>query len=470
MNKSIMSAQQSNQRKETVPTQVSANDFAGHRSSDAGMIQAAVDLAAQRGVEAIIPRFNARTGQTVWTIDRSVLLPSDTTLVIDNAHLRMADGAVCQMFRNRNAGTPAGRTEAGTQRNIRIVGRSGALLDGGEPNGLNEFTMGKDGRPHVMENLTIYLHNVVGFAVENLRIRDQRWWAMAFMFCERGRIEKIEFELTRHRQDSRATWRNQDGIDLRVGCNNILIHDISGEVGDDMVALTALSVFEKDWLVAGRSTDIHHVMIHSIRGVTNMCALVRLLNHGRHRIYDIDIRDVMETSRPGIENKAQMAIRIGDYVPHYFGDDAAQCVLHGEIFNIHVENVHTRALTAIITTLTIKNFTARNIFLRDDAQHAWVCGDYHAQPGHIFIYLSERQNEVDANALVPGGARTVAENVRIENVFCSAKRTVSGEPKALIRFFNADLRNVLIENVCADGAVPRVCYEGQCSGSVAPGE
>ncbi len=451
---------------EALPNQVSANGFAQTCSTDAEMIQAAVDLAARQGIEAVIPRCNARTGKPLWVIDRSVLLPSDCTLVIDNAHLRMADGAICNMFRNRNACTPEGNTEAGTQRNIRIVGRGGSLLDGGEPNGLNEFTSGEDGRPHVMENLTIYMHNVVGFAVENLHIRDPRWWAMAFMFCEKGRIERIDFDLTRHRQDSHERWRNQDGIDLRVGCNNILIRDISGEVGDDMVALTALSGFEKGQMVEGRSTDIHHVMIHGIRGITNMCALVRLLNHSRHRTHDIDIRDVMEVSRPGLENKTQMAIRIGDYVWPYFQNDQSQCVRHGEIFNIHVENVHTRALTAIITSLTVRNFTARNIFLSEDAQSAWVCGDYYTAPGNIFIYLPERQGEVDAQYLTPGRARTTAENVRIENVFCSGRSTVAGEPKALFRFFNAEVRNVSIANVFHDGSVPLVCYEGDCSGEM----
>jgi len=446
------------------PSQISANDFADTCSTDGEMIQSAVDLAAQHGIEAVVPRFNARTGRAVWVIERSVLLPCETTLVIDNAHLRMADLAVCNMFRNRNAGTPEGNSEAGTQRGIRIIGRGGALLDGGEPNGLNEFTSGKDGRPHVTENLTLYMHNVIGFSVETLRIRDPRWWAMAFMFCESGRIERIEFELTRHRLDSHQRWRNQDGIDLRIGCSNILIRDISGEVGDDLIALTALSAFEKQRMVEGRSTDIHHVMIQSIRGVTNMCALVRLLNHSRHKIHDIQIRDVMEVSRPGIENKAQMAIRIGDGVRAYFLDDDAQCVEHGEIFNIHVENVHTRALTAISTSLTIKNFTARNIFLAHDAQHAWVCGDYYAVPGNIFIYLPERQSEVDANVLTPGRAHTVAENVRIENVFHSAESAGVGEPKALFRFFNAELKNVAIENVCSDRDVPLILYEGECSG------
>jgi len=448
-------------------TCICANCFK-EASNDSAMIQCAVDAAKHDGVKTVvIPELNARTGERFWTISQTVLLPSDITLVLEDAHLRMADGVICQMFRNSNAYTTLGNTQEGRQRNIRIIGRGDAVLDGGEPNGLSEFTSEKDEFPHISENLTIFLHNVEEFSIENIHIVDQRWWAIALMFCEHGRMEKIQFELTRHKIDSFTQWRNQDGIDLRVGCNNITIQAISGEVGDDLIALTALNGpnFELKECVEGCSTDIHDILIQDIRGITNMCAIIRLLNHFGHKIYNITMRDIVESSRPEIENKTQMAIRIGDTVTGYYRNDQANQIKHGEIFNIHIENLYTRAITAIITCGTIKNFTARNIHLLEDGQNVYMCGgfDVYRWP---FIFVPSRQNEIDEFYLSPNLVPTVAENVLIENVYYSAQSTVTEEPKALFSFFETDIRNVVIKNICNDSEIPIVKYMGTCKGTI----
>ena len=446
---------------------VSANDFAD-AADDSEMIQCAIDAAARSGIRtARVPSVNARTGASVWIIARTLLLPSHLTLVLDHAHLRMADGVVCQMMRNSNALVPEGNDPAGRQRGIRIVGIGDAVLDGGEPNGLSEFTSDKNGFPNVSENLTLYLHNVEDFVIENLRIVDQRWWAIALMYCEHGRIERIRFELTRHAIDSHAPWRNQDGIDLRVGCAHIAIREISGETGDDLIALTALKseYFEVRQHVAGLSTDIHDIVIEGVRGVTNMCALIRLLNHFGHRIYNIVIRDILEISRPGIENKTQMAIRIGDTCTAYYRNDPELRLRHGEIFNIHIENLFTRALTAIITCGSIKNLTARNIHLLEDGQQVYVCGgfDVNRQP---FIFLPSRQDEIDACRLLSSCYPTIAENVLIENVYVTASGAVSESAGARFRFCESELRNVVVRNVRAEGDGPLVEFSGNCMGKV----
>ena len=53
-----------------------------------------------------IPRFNARTERCVWTVFRSILLPGDMTVVIDNATLTMADDVYENFFRSANVWTP----------------------------------------------------------------------------------------------------------------------------------------------------------------------------------------------------------------------------------------------------------------------------------------------------------------------------------------------------------------------------
>ena len=94
-----------------------------------------------------------------FEINEAVQLPSDFTLVLDSCHLRMADGCYSQMFVNENYGTELGKTPAGTNRNINIIGRGEAILDGGKYNGLSEKTSGKDGRPHVSKNNLILFFN-----------------------------------------------------------------------------------------------------------------------------------------------------------------------------------------------------------------------------------------------------------------------------------------------------------------------
>lgn len=166
------------------------------------------------------------------------MIPSHTRVILDGCRLEMADGVYAQMFANSEAFTANGRRYEGEQTDIHIEGRGGAVIGGGKDNGLNEYTSCKNGMPHVSQNNLIYLHNVADFTITGLTVEDQRWWAMLLMYARRGEIRDIRFCLKDKKPD--GVWRNQDGIDLRVGCSDISIEDISGETGDDMIALTAL--------------------------------------------------------------------------------------------------------------------------------------------------------------------------------------------------------------------------------------
>ena len=162
------------------------------------------------------------------------------------------------------------RKPEGLQEGIVIRGVGNAVLDGGLHNGLREDTAGKDGMPMVFNNLTIYLHHVKDFRIEGLHIVDQRWWAIACVFCWDGVIENLHFAITDHsyRKSSplwaQHPWRNQDGVDLRIGCHDIQIRNLTGETCDDVVALTALGVpgsnrFEDKYRCDHLSPDIRKI-------------------------------------------------------------------------------------------------------------------------------------------------------------------------------------------------------------------
>jgi len=400
-------------------------------------IQRVVD--ASVGGEAVVP-----AGR--YEIAKAIALPSHTHLKIAGCHLRMKDGVFAQMF-----------SSVGTE-DVTVDGGGTAVLDGGEPNGLNEDTSRTGGFPHISQNLTFCFIGVKDVAVKNLEIRDHRWWAMMFTFCERGRVGGIRFRLTRHRIDQGKRLRNQDGIDIRVGCSDFVVEDISGETGDDVVAMTALGdKWVKDVYDAGvRSRDIHHVCIRRINAVSVGCSLVRLLAHYGQRIHDIDIRDVAEAGGPGETSPAQSAIRIGDRVPPYYGGKEENAQRFGDISDIFIDGVRTRACTAVQTDDGIRNLTVRNVTLDRDGGSVWIVGGYTMTPGP-FLYLPELESKVREQTFVRGYPSawnirrrdTVrCENVRFENITADSKPHFD---EALFRFSDAEFVDCSVSGVTANG-------------------
>lgn len=430
------------------------NDFEG--MSDSERIQKAVDNAVKTGRnKVVIPGYNTKRNSNKWIIDNTILLPSDITVVLDNCHLRMADDVICQMFCNKNAYTDIGNTQEGEQKNIFIKGMGNAVLDGGKENVLNEFTSQKSGNPCITQNLTIYLHNVSNFEIDNLKIKNQRWWAMEFMFARDGRIANLKFELEKQYINSYGTWRNQDGIDLRIGCSNIIIENISGETGDDTIALTALTMdngHESKQLVDGRDTDIHDVIIQNVRAFSHMCAIVRLLNQQGNKVYNIVMDNIIDISRPKMDSKVQMAIRIGEN-GYYDGIDAKK-VKHGETFNISISNLFTRAITAIHAEATVKNLHVSNVYVNFDGHHVFTCGGFELHD-HIFMYVPERWEEQKRKILHDKGPNSgiIAENVTIENIYYTANSGIDNYDPALCVFNAADARNIKIKNIYCDRKV-----------------
>ncbi|MBR4749191.1 MAG: hypothetical protein IK083_06445 [Abditibacteriota bacterium] len=439
---------------------VTPNDPEIKASSDSAAIQAAVDLAAEKGLgQVVVPRTNARTGKNVWDIEKCILLPSDMTVILDGCRLRMADGVFDNMFRNSLTYTPEGNTPEGTQRNIRLIGKNGAVLDGGLPNGLNEFTSEKNGLPSKFANLLIFLHNVEDFEVSGLECRDQRWYVFLAFFCRNGVIRDMHLRLTRHALDTHETWRNQDGIDISMGCSNILIQNIEGETGDDFIAICSMSTREeaKQWYVEGSELDVHDITVRDIRGITSMCALIRLLCHKGCKVYNISMSNIFEISRPGKEAQSQMCFRIGDDLPDYFRFSPEMRCKPGDMHDISIDNVFTRARTAINLCGCVKNLHARGIHVHSDGGPALWCG-FNAV-SDVFIYHPSRQAEYDAIRgpyPVPDSPRATLENIRVEDVYYTAD---GKHAPAVLCMSDSDMKNVIVENVNCDADIPLAWYK-----------
>jgi len=347
-------------------------------NNGAAFIQQQIDRAVADGIYQATISGN-------FEIEKTILLPSDFTLTLENCHLRMADNTFCNMFTNASCRTERGRTEEGTDRNITLRGIGRAILDGGEYNGLGERNCLKDGRPHISVNNVLLFTNVDGFRVENLHVRNQRWWALNFVHCCNGYIGHIDFlaDYSYIDADGVRRWglgkrqygterlstyeevyiKNADGIDLRTGCHDIIIENITGFTEDDTIALTGLpGKLEAMFGVEGRCLDIHNIIIRNVMS-SAYCANVRLLNQSGVKLYNILVDGIMDTSKdsPCLE-RGGSGVRIGD--THMYGTRHATA---DETYNITIRNVCSRAGAAMRIAGAMRDCLFENIRTFDGA-------------------------------------------------------------------------------------------------------
>jgi hypothetical protein len=137
--------------------------------------------------------------------------------------------------------------------------------------------------------------------------------------------------------------KNADGVDLRRGCHDIVIENITGFTEDDTVALTGLyGRLEKQFEVDGLSIDIYNVTIRNIASAS-FCTNVRLLNQGEVKLHDILIDGVYDTSDESpYMDIGKHTVRVGD-VKLYGTRHATK----EETYNITIRNVRSRAPHAI---------------------------------------------------------------------------------------------------------------------------
>ena len=306
-----------------------------------------------------------------YIIDRAVRIPSNFTLILEGCHLKLADGCYSNIFVNESHGTDRGKTAEGTDRNISIIGRGRAILDGGRYNGLSERNYNKDGLPPIWKNNLILFTNVDGFKVAGLSCINQRWWATNFIYCRNGYIGNLDFcasdigidaegreyhGLTRAKYDE-VLVKNADGVDLRQGCHDIVIENISGFTEDDTIALTGLyGAVEAEFAVDGLSSDICNVSIKNIRS-SAFCTIVRLLNQGGISLHDITIDGVYDTSAelPYLD-MGLYAVRVGD--TRLYG---ARHATEDETYNIAIRNVYGRSEYAVSLAGSMKGITMYGI-------------------------------------------------------------------------------------------------------------
>ena len=419
---------------------ISPNDTIG--STDSESIQNAVNLAAEKGIfKVVIPRINARTGESIWIIDRTIRLPSEMCVVLDNCLMQMADDVVGGFFCSDNLFTERGTVLEERMSGITIRGEGLAILDGGNPTALNEGTQKELGVP-VCLNTPIFFMNVEGFKVENISITNQRYWGMRFEFCAKGIIRDILFSVCQDR-------RNQDGINLRNGCHDILIENIHGQTGDDMIALSAIDTntkkgFNIDYplIVEGHDWDIHDVIIRNISGAAVRHPLVALRNHNGAKMYNIHIENISDTDflRPAMNDKFER------YALVCIGNNSYAGIRHskmGETYNITVKDIHA-------------NYSSRAVYVQSTLRDSIISGVYAGGSCHAVMATTP-----DGWADAKSGVKL--ENVTLENVYF---RPDSEKPSALLDFSvmrEGDyINNLYLTNINMRGAGALMVIDDSC--------
>jgi len=348
------------------PTCLTPNDFSG---SDVERINQALQAAAGTGRLVVIPRRNqsADGERDLWLLDSAILVPGDTTLVLDHCHLKLSDRCRDNMIRSANCGLGVAKIEP--LRGIHITGVGNVVLEGADhPRAtgdaakvLGERTFGTDAgvdgesQHGDWRNIGILLAFVEDFSLQNLTVKDSHCWAVSLERCAYGTLRDLAFASTGHKpiDGVEQTILNQDGIDLRMGCHDILIENTTGYSGDDLIALTAIpnpagvaGAVRSTMVSASRDRgggqdDIRHVTIRDVRGY---CAgghhIVRFLNTGGVHMYDLVLDGLTDTSPPGHRGRA--ALKIGD---SNYGDGVAPL---GQTRRFIVRNIISRAEHTIL--------------------------------------------------------------------------------------------------------------------------
>lgn len=344
------------------------NDFAT-LETDSKMIQAAVNEAAKYGCQVIIPRFNERTGKCIWELDESIKLYTGSYVTLDNCHIRLADDTYIHFFENSSADDlTEWWKEDKREYDIQLIGQGNAVLDGGKHNGIFESdfniydengnfvkSINYRGLPSIAVNRGLEFRNVERITVKGLRFINLRYWAMCFEFCSFGHIADVTF-------DAHGEVPNQDGIDIRVGCNNFLVENIYGLTGDDTIALTNFGNKTAMKTDPHLDFDIHEIIIKNVRSyMSDHCDIIRILNRGGVKIYNVEISNVVDITPEYSEDRALAAIRIGDIC-----DYPSRLNEPGETRNIIVRDVITRAKFGAYIANTLVDSVFENFMMTSD--------------------------------------------------------------------------------------------------------
>ena len=318
-------------------------DFADRRlkapsSADSDAIARRVAAACTDGSRAVTLTRNAASADGTWRLTRAILVPDDFTLVFDGCRVELADGVQDNLVRNAGAAEGA----CVPNRGVRILGRNGAVLSGGRR---NHYLPRRSGDPNGWRSVGILLCDVSDYEVGGFVMEETQCWAISQERCCRGRVHDIVFGST-------DIMFNQDGVDVRKGCHDLVIENISGSTGDDAVALTVYrdppgSPARYGMQIGGNGDlgerdDVYNVTVRNVKARSaGGHGVIRLLACDGIRMHHVTVENVVDTAT-GEQKRPKATIRIGDSRFH----KTRRCEM-GEMHHVFVRNVTASGKVAV---------------------------------------------------------------------------------------------------------------------------
>jgi polygalacturonase len=241
---------------------ITPNQFEGN---DIQRIRSAIEAAKARTRKVIIPSRNAN-GTNLWLLDSAILIPGNMTVILDNCTIQLSDQCRDNMFRSENVGI--GISDPVKSENISIIGMGEVILKGANNpratgDGARTLTLnpaeekekgnwrvsygsdaGKEGKKQKGDwrNIMILMAHIDGFTMKNINIENSHAWAVSFERVRNADISEIRIDNPEeiNINGKKVLVSNKDGINLRHGCKNFRINNISGRTGDDFIALSSL--------------------------------------------------------------------------------------------------------------------------------------------------------------------------------------------------------------------------------------
>ena len=298
--------------------------------ADSDAIAARIAAACADGSRTVTLARNSASPDGIWRLTRAILVPSDFTLVFDGCRVELADGVQDNLVRNAGAAEGA----CVPNRGIRLLGRNGALLSGGRR---NHYHPRRSGDVNGWRTVGILFCDVSDYEIGGFSMGETQCWAISQERCCRGRVHDLVFGSTN-------LLFNQDGVDVRKGCHDLTIENISGSTGDDVVALTAyrdppgtpphynMQIGGDEDL--GERDDVYNVTIRHVHAKSaGGHGVIRLLTCDGIRMHHITVEDIVDTAT-GDDRRPQATIRLGDVNYHV----TRRCAM-GEMHHVTVKDV-----------------------------------------------------------------------------------------------------------------------------------
>lgn len=376
--------------------EITPNDFKG---TDSQRIQKAVQAAGKAGGVVKIPAFNANKSN-IWKLDEAILLPSNITVLLENCTIQLSDSCRDNMFRSDNVG--AGIQSPVWNKNIHLIGIGQVLLKGADnpratgdaarqlsldpdadkKKGNWRISYGTDAaRPDRKQtgdwrNIMILIAQVDGFSLKNVRIENSHAWAVSFERTHNAELNDIYLhnpeEITV--KGRKVKVFNKDGIDLRQGCKNFRITNISGFTGDDFIALSSLDV--KSALIAengslqstmvtksrwyGPQDDTEQIFISNIT-CESICRGVAIRASDSSGVHHVYVNGLVSREAVG-EGGRHNALLIG-------GKGYGALSEPGKINNIYAMNIMSTGQSAVMVEAPVRDCHFMNILYSGRDQH-----------------------------------------------------------------------------------------------------